>query len=247
MSHENFNTLFESILDDYEGDHSSQALKAIKPIESIFNPSEYDARTDMFCGIMNLNIENIKDYIDVCRYISEKFSWEHNDIIFTTSSQEFADSTDYVIYDPNCGKTFNNKDTFRVSVEYNIPDKLTVENLMNMMLFFTKIDDLMRIVLERAPIYNVYYKMKSEDGWYWKYNCRPDAIKLFNLILFPTYGVTRNGNDTESTINEVSKAIIYMCSMKVSARNTVPLLRAIFKKRNLLMKERAESKLNKNI
>ena len=160
-----FNILFESILDDYEGDYSSQALKAIKSIESIFSPGEYDARTDMFCGTMNLNIENIKDYIDVCRYISEKFSWKHNDIIFTTSSQELADATDYVIYDSNCGKTFNNKDAFRVSIEYNIPDKLTVENLTNMMLFFTKIDDLMRIILKRAPIYNVYYKMKSENGF----------------------------------------------------------------------------------
>ena len=65
MSHENFNILFESILDDYEGDHSSQALKAIKPIESIFSPSEYDARTDMFCGVMGINVENIKSLKDI--------------------------------------------------------------------------------------------------------------------------------------------------------------------------------------
>ena len=201
----------------------------------------------MYCGLDGITVDSIEDYIDVCRFLSEKFSWKNSGIIVTTSSRKLTDTTNYVIYDPNCGKTFNNKDTIRFSVEYCIPEKLTIDNLLNMMLFFAKIDDLMRIILKRAPIYNTFYKTDTVDDCNWKYNNRPDAIKLFSLILFPVPGIIRNGNQTELTINEISTAIIYMCSMKVSVRNTVPLLRAIFKMRNLLMKERAGSNPLKKI
>lgn len=234
-----FNKIFESILDDYEGDHSSQASKIDRVSVNPFSPDKYDARTDLFCGTERVSVEQLEDYIDMCRLVSSRFSWEHGDVIVTTSSLTLADSTLEAVYDNECGKTFGGEDIIRISIEYNLPEKLTVENLMNMMLFFTKIDDMMRIILKRDPVYNTFYSYETTDGYIWKYYGRADAIELFNSILYPKTGETRNGNATESLINETSSSIIKMCAMRISARNTIPILRAIFKERNLMMKKRA--------
>ena len=99
----------------------------------------------------------------------------------------------------------------------------------------------MRIILKRNPIYNMFYSHESPtDGFIWKYIRRPDGIEGFDQILYPKQGVVRNGNNTEAIIRDISNTIIMMAAHRISARQTIPALRLIFKNQNIKLKERAK-------
>ena len=233
--------LNESVLDDYEGDFSSQASKIEQTVVNPFNPKDYAVRIDLFCGADKSTAEQIEDYADMCRVALRKFSWPHSDVIITTTNKELANQTNEVCYDPECGKTWNGENGLRVSFEYNIPEKVSTDEIFSLMQFFSRTDNLMRIILKRDPIYNMFYSHESPtDGFIWKYIRRPDGIEGFDQILYPKQGVVRNGNNTEAIIRDISNTIIMMAAHRISARQTIPALRLIFKNQNKKLKERAK-------
>ena len=222
-----FDRLFESILDDMEADSSSQAQKVQQTYTYPFNADRFTARTDFMCGAYWITAEQLEDFADICRVVLRKFSWPHGDIVITTSDRTFADTSDELSYYKECGEAIDHEYALRFSFEYNIPDKLTVENLTNMMLLFEKVDSMFRFIFKRCPVYNSFFADKKR----WHFIGRPDAIELFDSILYPNPNEARNGNATESLIREISGSIIRICAATTNARVTIPLLRQIFRQR----------------
>ena len=183
------------------------------------------------CGSYRITGEQLEDFSDMCSLIVRKFSWEHSLLIITTSNPELAEETDEVTYSPKAGSAIDDEFCVRFTLEYNVPQKLDIENLTSLLLTFEKLDSLGRFIFKRSLVYNSFFKYRDNDGSYWRFIGRPDAIELFDEILYPDPKIVRNPNNTESVIREIDAAVIKMCALKTNVRQTTPLLRAVFRNR----------------